>query len=473
MLQIYNTLTKQKETFKPIDPQNVRLYVCGMTVYDLCHIGHARVLLVFDIVNRYLREIFGDQHVTYVRNITDIDDNIINRANENGEAFSALTARFIDEMNADAQALNIRPPDAEPLATHYMDEIIAMINTLIENGFAYQSQKKTKNNDVFYDINKFDHYGALSGKRLDELRAGERVDVDQSKRNPLDFALWKSAKPDEPSWDSPWGKGRPGWHIECSAMSIHCLGNHFDIHGGGMDLQFPHHENEIAQSEAATGEKFVNVWMHNGFVRIDDEKMSKSLGNFFTIREVLNKYDPEVIRYFILSSHYRSPLNYSDKHLDNAKASLTTLYNALRGVDTVCEDIDEKGVEIVESKARFDQAMDDDFNTPMAISELFSLSTALNTAKQDKESVKVAQFAFQLKKSARVLGLLERDPEVFLKGRRDDDNLSQAQIEQLIMQRDHAKKNKQWADADRIRDELKDKGIILEDGASDTKWRRE
>ncbi len=472
MLRIYNTLTRQKEVFKPIDPQNVRLYVCGMTVYDFCHIGHARVLLVFDIVNRYLREIFGDEHVTYVRNITDIDDKIINRANENGETFTALTARFIDKMNADAQALNIRSPDVEPLATHHMDEIVDMIKTLIEKGVAYQSQKKTHNKDVFYDISKFDHYGALSGKRPDELRAGERVDVDQSKRNPLDFVLWKSAKADEPSWDSPWGKGRPGWHIECSAMATHCLGNHFDIHGGGMDLQFPHHENEIAQSEAATGEKFANVWMHNGFVRIDDEKMSKSLGNFFTIREVLNKYDPEVIRYFILSSHYRSPLNYSDKHLDNAKASLTTLYNALRGVDVASNEINQKGPEVVESKACFDQAMDDDFNTPMAISELFNLSTALNTAKQNKDSIKVAQFAFQLKKSAGVLGLLERNPDVFLQGRCDDVNLSQAQIEQLIIQRDNAKKNKQWADADRIRDQLKESDVILEDSASGTIWRR-
>ncbi|NOX42329.1 MAG: cysteine--tRNA ligase [Gammaproteobacteria bacterium] len=501
MLHIYNTLTKQKEVFTPIDPQNVRMYVCGMTVYDFCHIGHSRVLMVFDVVNRYLRKIYGDEHVTYVRNITDIDDNIIKRANQNGEVFTALTARFIDEMNTDAQALNVKQPDVEPLATEHMDEIIAMIKSLIENGYAYQADSQSENNDVFYDIDKFEHYGALSGKHLDDLRAGERVEVDKAKRNPMDFALWKSAKPDEPSWDSPWGKGRPGWHIECSAMSTHCLGNHFDIHGGGMDLQFPHHENEIAQSEAATGEKFVNVWMHNGFVRVDDEKMSKSLGNFFTIRDVLKEYDPEVIRYFILSSHYRSPLNYSDKHLDNAKASLTTLYNALRGVEIdlnasdqaagiqagvqARESIDEVRESIIDEVResiidevrkgidRFEQAMDDDFNTPLAISELFNLSTAINNAKKDNDFAKASQLALQIKKLGGVLGLLERDPEAFLKGSRAADDLSHEAIEQLIMQRGDAKKNKQWADADRIRDELSEKGVILEDSVTGTKWRRE
>jgi len=474
MLQIYNTLTRQKETFKPIDPENVRLYVCGMTVYDLCHIGHARMLIVFDVVYRYLCEIYGEQQVTYVRNITDIDDNIINRANENGEVFTSLTARFIDEMNADAQALNIKSPDVEPLATGHMNEIIAMIETLIKKDFAYVSVKDKKSGDVFYDISKFDNYGALSGKKIDELRAGERVEIDTSKRNPYDFVLWKMAKPDEPSWDSPWGKGRPGWHIECSAMSTHCLGNHFDIHGGGMDLQFPHHENEIAQSEAATGEKFANVWMHNGFVRIDDEKMSKSLGNFFTIREVLKKYDAEVIRFFILSSHYRSPVNYSDKHLDNARSSLTTLYNALRSVDVdINSEIESTIAEIVESKRRFEQALNDDFNTSLAISELFNLSTALNNAKQGGDTAKALQLALQLKKLARVLGLLERDPEDYLKSSLSTDDLSQQQIEQLILQRDNAKKNKQWADADRIRDELNAQRVILEDSADGTKWRRE
>ncbi|RKZ56517.1 MAG: cysteine--tRNA ligase, partial [Gammaproteobacteria bacterium] len=327
MLQIHNSLTKQKEEFTPIEAGKVKLYVCGMTVYDLCHVGHARVMVVFDIVTRYLRA--RGYEVTYVRNITDIDDKIIARANENKETIGSLTTRFIDEMNQDADALGVMRPDIEPKATESMAEIIAMIETLIEKGFAYAAD----NGDVYYDVSEFEGYGKLSGRNTDELRSGERVAVNEAKHDPLDFVLWKAAKADEPAWDSPWGNGRPGWHIECSAMSADCLGEHFDIHGGGQDLQFPHHENEIAQSEGAHGCQSVNYWMHNGFVRIDDEKMSKSLGNFFTVREVLQQYSPEVIRYFILSSHYRSPLNYSDESLDQAKSALTRYYTALRDIE--------------------------------------------------------------------------------------------------------------------------------------------
>ena len=467
MLQIYNSLTRKKEKFTPIDPGNVRIYVCGMTVYDYCHIGHARVLVAFDVVTRYLRKIYGASHVTYIRNVTDIDDKIIKRANDNGEKFSDLTTRFIKEMHTDAQALNVLAPDEEPLATGYMDEIVAMVESLVDKEYAYQAA----NGDVYYDVNKFEHYGTLSGKQLDDLRAGERVEIDEAKRNPLDFVLWKSAKPDEPSWDSPWGKGRPGWHIECSAMSTQCLGNHFDIHGGGMDLQFPHHENEIAQSEAATGEKFVNVWMHNGFVRVDDEKMSKSLGNFFTIREVLKKYDPEVVRFFILNSHYRSPLNYSDKHLDTAKASLTTLYTALRGIELGDVELSSKA-QSSGFESQFDTHMDDDFNTPRALSVLFEMGRKLNEIKtQDPEAAE--SLAAEMKHLGDILGLLARDPDVFLQGGVADEVLSHEQVEQLIAQRNAAKKNKDWAEADRIRDELKEQGIILEDSAAGTTWRRD
>jgi cysteinyl-tRNA synthetase len=328
MLKIYNSLSKQKETFTPIDPGKVRMYVCGMTVYDYCHVGHARVLVVFDVVYRYLRYLGLD--VTYVRNITDIDDKIIKRALENGEEFQRLTERFIEAMHEDAEAIGVLPPDLEPRATDNIDEILAMIDTLQKKGMAYQAG----NGDVYYSVKAFPDYGKLSHKKLEDLQAGSRVEVDEAKQDPLDFVLWKPAKPDEPFWDSPWGRGRPGWHIECSAMSTRFLGNHFDIHGGGLDLQFPHHENEIAQSEGCTGEHFVNYWMHNGFVRINEEKMSKSLGNFFTLREVLERYQGEEIRAFILSSHYRSPLNYSDEQLDHARQALTRLYTALRGLDT-------------------------------------------------------------------------------------------------------------------------------------------
>ncbi|RQW80681.1 MAG: cysteine--tRNA ligase, partial [Methylococcus sp.] len=395
MLQIYNTLTRRKETFVPIEPGTARLYVCGMTVYDYCHLGHARVMVVFDVVARYLRQ--SGYRLTYVRNITDIDDKIIQRANENGEDIGSLTARYIDAMHEDERALGVLPPDREPRATQSIPDIIAMIETLIERGLAYVGD----NGDVFYAVADFPRYGQLSGKRIDELRAGERVDVDAAKRDPLDFVLWKMAKSGEPAWASPWGEGRPGWHIECSAMSTCCLGNHFDIHGGGMDLQFPHHENEIAQSEGATGETFVNVWMHNGFVRVNEEKMSKSLGNFFTVREVLASYRPEVVRFFILNSHYRSPLNYSDAQLDEAETALTRLYTALRGLSL------ETAPTLGDSEfgARFRAAMDDDFNTAEAIAVLFDMAREVNRLRGEQQDAAPA-LASRLKALANGLGLL-------------------------------------------------------------------
>lgn len=477
MLKIYNTLTRQKELFKPRVAGKVGMYVCGMTVYDYCHIGHARVMVVFDTVARYLR--YSGYDLTYVRNITDIDDKIIQRANENGEDFGQLTARFIDAMHEDERALAVLPPDIEPRATQSIAGIIAMIEALIANGYAYVGG----NGDVFYSVAKFKHYGRLSGKNLDDLQAGERVDIDPAKQNALDFVLWKMAKANEPAWDSPWGRGRPGWHIECSAMSTCCLGNHFDIHGGGMDLQFPHHENEIAQSEGATGETFVNLWMHNGFVRVNEEKMSKSLGNFFTVREVLKRYRPEIIRFFILTSHYRSPLNYSDEQLNDAKAGLDRLYTALRGVK-VANKPESTGYE-----NRFKDAMDDDFNTPVAVAVLFELARELNKAKQEAPE-KTEELAANLKFLGGLLGILQDDPEVWFKG----DNIvigqtgyleltgfpatvvsgiSEEKIDQQIQARLDAKKAKDWATADRIRDELKQQGVILEDKPDGTtEWRR-
>lgn len=487
MLKIHNNLTKQKEIFKSIESGKVRMYVCGMTVYDYCHVGHARVLVVFDMVVRYLRHLGYD--VTYVRNITDIDDKIIKRANENREHIDDLTGRFITAMHEDADKLGVLRPDHEPRATTSIDDIVTMITTLVGKGYAYVGS----NGDVYYDVSKFETYGQLSGKRLEDLRAGARVEISEAKDDPLDFVLWKIAKPAEPSWQSPWGAGRPGWHIECSAMSTQCLGNHFDIHGGGLDLQFPHHENEIAQSEAATGCKFVNVWMHNGFVQINEEKMSKSLGNFFTLREVLKQYAPEVIRYFILASHYRSPLNYSDQNLDSAKAALDRFYTALRGVNAA--DVNDGS----EYEARFRTAMDDDFNTPEAMAVLFDLANALNRAKAEQNNAEAGRLAGVLKYLGGVLGLLQDDPDGFLKGRRDVVvrltgvsatavageikvtighppevviGLSDEAIEQLIAERAAARKAKNWAESDRIRDELQAKGIILEDCAGGTTWRR-
>lgn len=460
MLRIYNTLTNKKEEFVPIEPGKVKMYVCGMTVYDLCHIGHARVLVVFDMVARYLRSSGYD--VTYIRNITDIDDKIIQRANENGEDFTKLTERFIEAMHEDAAALNILPPDDEPKATAYMDDIIKMVAELIEKGFAYAGG----NGDVYYAIDQFKTYGELSGKKLEDLRAGERVAVDTNKKDPLDFVLWKAAKPDEPSWDSPWGKGRPGWHIECSAMSTCCLGNHFDIHGGGQDLQFPHHENEIAQSEAATGEKFVNVWMHNGFVRIDDEKMSKSLGNFFTIREVLKLYRAEEVRYFILASHYRSPLNYADSLLDSAQSALARLYTSLRGMDVNSDDLDAGAI------SRFNDAMNEDFNTAEALAVLFDLANKVNKCR-DGEPENAVRFASTLKHLGGVLGLLEDNPDEFLKSAAGgNESTDTNNIDDLVAERIKAKQDKNWQRADEIRDQLKAMGIELEDNAQQTSWRR-
>jgi cysteinyl-tRNA synthetase len=458
MLKIYNTLTRTKELFQPRVAGKVGLYVCGMTVYDYCHIGHARVMVVFDTVSRYFR--YQGYELIYVRNITDIDDKIIKRALENGEDYDQLTERFIDAMHEDERALSVLPPDLEPRATQSIDAIIAMVNTLIAKELAYVGT----NGDVFYAVTKFKDYGRLSGKNLDDLQAGERVDVDLAKRNPMDFVLWKMAKANEPAWESPWGLGRPGWHIECSAMSTCCLGNHFDIHGGGMDLQFPHHENEIAQSEGATGEKFVNLWMHNGFVRVDDEKMSKSLGNFFTVREVLKQYQPEIIRFFILSSHYRSPLNYSDEQLNDAGAALTRLYTALRGVKIAADTVIDETYKI-----RFEQAMNDDFNTPVALAVLFDLARDLNKAKTH-EAEKIGSLAASLQQLAGLLGILQQDADIFLKGSKADDQ----KIDQQIQARLDAKKAKDWALADKIRNDLKQQRVILEDSPDGaTSWRRE
>ncbi|MBK1722191.1 cysteine--tRNA ligase [Thiocystis violacea] len=459
MLQIYNSLTRQKEVFQPIEPGQVRMYVCGMTVYDYCHLGHARVMVVFDVVYRYLRSL--GYAVTYIRNITDIDDKIIRRANENAEPFAALTERFIAAMHEDSDALGVLPPTDEPRATDHMGEILQMVATLVEKGLAYEAG----NGDVYFAVGRFQGYGKLSGKDPQDLRAGSRVEVGEAKRDPLDFALWKAAKPDEPAWDSPWGLGRPGWHIECSAMSTCALGNHFDIHGGGADLQFPHHENEIAQSEGATGEPFVNVWMHNGFVRVNEEKMSKSLGNFFTVREILQRYRPEEVRYFILTSQYRSPLNYDDEHLQNARGALTRIYTALRGLP---ESSPAHGDAFRE---RFSAAMDDDFNTPEALAVLFDLVREINRIRND-DPLRAAALGAQLRALGGVLGILQDDAEAFLRGDSKAGALQDAEIDDLIAQRKAARAAKNWAEADRIRDLLTESGILLEDGSQGTAWRR-
>jgi cysteinyl-tRNA synthetase len=460
MLTIYNSLTNRKEPFTPIVPGQVRMYVCGMTVYDYCHIGHARVLVVFDVVYRFLKHLGYD--VTYVRNITDIDDKIINRANEINEDFSALTQRFIDAMHEDADALGVLRPDREPKATDHIEAIITMIDSLLDNGSAYQAD----NGDVYFSVSEFESYGQLSGKKIDELRAGERVDVDLGKKDPLDFVLWKSAKPNQPSWPSPYGDGRPGWHIECSAMSTEMLGKHFDIHGGGQDLQFPHHENEIAQSESCTGEKFVNYWMHNGFVRVNEEKMSKSLGNFFTLREVLKEYKAEEIRYFIIGSHYRSQLNYSEEQLINARSGLQRLYGAL--LDTEPAEVPQ----VTKYQEQFEQALCDDFNTANAIAVLFDLVRDINREKTDNPGC-ANSLASLLKYLAGIIGLLQDDAETYLKSQVSGaTGLADEVIEEMIRQRLNARKNKDWGEADRIRDELVDAGISIEDGADGTRWRR-
>jgi cysteinyl-tRNA synthetase len=454
MLRIHNTLTRTKETFVPLQAGHVRMYVCGMTVYDLCHLGHARVFVVFDMVTRWLRA--SGLQVEYVRNVTDIDDKIIRRAAENGETTAALTERFITAMHEDERALGVLPPDHEPRATQYVAQMLAMIGQLECKGLAYAAL----NGDVYYRVREFAAYGKLSGKSLDELRAGERVEVDKYKHDPLDFVLWKAAKPGEPAWDSPWGRGRPGWHIECSAMSAELLGAHFDIHGGGQDLQFPHHENEIAQSEGAHDCTFVNVWMHNGFVRVDNEKMSKSLGNFFTIREILKKFDAEVVRFFILRAQYRSPLNYSDAHLEDARASLTRLYIALRGCDATDGEVNWD----IPPAARFKAAMDDDFNTAEAIAVLFDLAGEANRGQTEAASL--------LRGLGAILGLLQANVETFLKTGVTGAGLLENEIEALIAARQMARKTKDFAESDRIRDVLMADGIILEDGPTGTHWRR-
>ena len=461
MLQIFNTLSKTKEPFSPINSEHVGIYVCGMTVYDFCHMGHARVLVMFDIITRHLRRQFPK--VTYVRNITDIDDKIIKRAIENGESIDQLTNRFIEAMHEDEKALGILPPDIEPRATESMNEIFYMIETLVEKRIAYQG----KSGDVYYSVRKFPNYGKLSGKNLDDLEAGARVDVEDDKDDPLDFVLWKMAKPEEPSWESPWGDGRPGWHIECSAMSSNHLGNHFDIHGGGMDLSFPHHENEIAQSEGAHDCKFVNTWMHVGFVNVNEEKMSKSLGNFFTIREVLESYDGETLRYFILSSHYRSPLNFSDANLDNAKNAITKLYTSIRGLKSSTASTDEISQRL-DYEQRFDAALDDDFNTPIAISILFEISKQINLEKE-KDIDFASALSGLLVRLGGYLGILQNNPEDFLK---QGVQLSDEEIDQKIKDRNLARSEKDFVLSDQIRNELEAHGIILEDSAEGTSWRR-
>ena len=455
-LQIFNTETRKKELFTPIHPGKVGMYVCGVTVYDLCHIGHARVMVVFDTVVRHLRALGYD--VNYVRNITDIDDKIINRALENGESIQALTTRMIAEMHADEHAMNVLRPDMEPKATEHMNEILQMIGTLIDKGYAYPA----KNGDVYFKVKAFESYGRLSGKNIDDLESGARVDVNEVKQDPLDFVLWKASKENEPSWQSDWGNGRPGWHIECSAMSKKCLGNHFDIHGGGMDLSFPHHENEIAQSECATGEHYVNTWMHCGFVRIDDEKMSKSLNNFFTIREVLKMYHPEVIRYFLLSSHYRSPVNYSEENLNSAKASVARLYSALESVEVKAE---ITATENTDFEREFMAVMNDDFNTPKAIAVLFELAKEAN-------KTKLPGLVALLIKLANQIGLLEQSAESFFKSQPTDSDLTDEMIGQLIEERKTARAEKNFARSDEIRDLLSEQGIELLDSAEGTSWRR-
>ena len=463
-LHLYNTLTRQKEAFKPIKPGKISMYVCGVTVYDYCHVGHARVLVTFDVVTRFLRSQGWD--VTYVRNITDIDDKIIRRAQENGETYTDLTSRFIDYMHEDEARLGVLPPDIEPRATAYISEIIAMVSTLVEKQYAYAAP----NGDVYYRVKHFSEYGKLSNKNPDELLAGARIEVDEVKEDPRDFALWKSAKPGEAAWESPWGLGRPGWHIECSAMSKDCCGVTFDIHGGGPDLPFPHHENEIAQSEAANGCKYVNYWMHAGAVRVDGEKMSKSLGNFFTIRDVLEKYHPEVVRFLLISSHYRSPINYAEDNLVEARTGLERFYGALRGYADVpaasLVDIDQSPY-----YRAFVASMNDDFNTRVALAGMYDLVRDLNNAKADPELAH--QLAAQLKALGNILGILQDNPAQFLQSA-GGDAISAEAVEHLVAERIEAKRNKNYARADEIRKSLLEQGVVLEDSRDgSTQWRRE
>lgn len=458
MLQIYDTLTQQKQVFKPIKSGEIGIYVCGMTVYDYCHIGHGRLFVVYDMVTRYLR--WRDYKVKFVSNITDIDDKIIKRANDLKQEYFEFAERFIKATHEDKNALGVLPPDVEPRATQYIPQIIAIIQILIDKGHGYVGS----NGDVFYQVNSFKNYGELSHQDLEKLRSGARVDVVDAKQDPLDFVLWKMAKPNEPSWDSPWGKGRPGWHIECSAMASEQLGEQFDIHGGGTDLLFPHHQNELAQSEAANNKKFVNYWMHMGMVQVNREKMSKSLGNFFTIREVLQQYPAEIIRYFILASHYRSPINYSTDNLKSAQAALERFYTGLRDVPTTVTALPDA------FRERFIAAMDDDFNTPEALAVMFDLLREINRCKEQGDQQQAAQLAANLKALANIFGILQNDPVEFLQGNVVGDEA--AKIQTLIDARNAARNKRDWAEADRIRQQLTNMGITLEDTATGTSWRR-
>jgi len=458
MLKIFNTLSRQKETFTPIHAGKVGMYVCGITVYDLSHIGHGRTFVAFDVISRYLR--YSGYQLNYVRNITDIDDKIIKRANENNETIEQLTDRMIAEMHKDFAALNILQPDSEPRATKHIDDIITLTEQLLARGHAYVAD----NGDVMFDVMTNKAYGILSRQDLEQLQAGARVEVAEVKKNPMDFVLWKMAKPNEPGWHSPWGLGRPGWHIECSAMNCQQLGTHFDIHGGGSDLMFPHHENEIAQSTCAHDGPYVNYWMHSGMVMVDREKMSKSLGNFFTIRDVLRHFDAETVRYFLMSGHYRSQLNYGQENLEQARASLERLYTALRGTDSQATPMADASYE-----QRFREAMDDDFNTPEAYSVLFDLAREVNRLKNEDMALANAAAA-KLRELAGILGILQQSPEVFLQHGTQQEDV--AEIESLIAMRNHARQTKDWAQADIARDRLNDLGIILEDGAQGTTWRR-
>ncbi len=458
MLKIYNTLKREKEEFKPINPNQVGMYVCGVTVYDLCHFGHGRTFVSFDVIARYLR--YSGYNLRYVRNITDVDDKIIKRALENNETCDELVERMIVEMHKDFDALNILRPDVEPRATRHIPEIIAMVERLIANKHAYVAA----DGDVMFDVESFNKYGALSRQNLEQLQAGARVEVKSVKKNPMDFVLWKMSKANEPSWDSPWGRGRPGWHIECSAMNSKELGEHFDIHGGGSDLMFPHHENEIAQSCCANGGDYVNYWLHTGMLTIDKEKMSKSLGNFFSIRHMLGLYDAESLRYFFLTAHYRSLLDYSVENLDLARSALERLYTALRGCDLSVAAASGENY-----RETFKAAMDDDFNTPAALAVLFEIAREVNKLKAEN-SPEANTLAALLKELAGVLGLLEQDPETFLKGKANDDEA--AEIEALIKQRNDAKATKNWAVADEVRDKLKAMNIVLEDTPNGTTWRK-
>ncbi|NRP09959.1 MULTISPECIES: cysteine--tRNA ligase [unclassified Marinobacterium] len=460
MFQLYNTLSKSKQPFTPIEAGKIRMYVCGVTVYDLCHIGHARVMVSFDVITRYLRA--RGWEVEYVRNITDVDDKILKRAAENGETPDQLTQRMIAAMHEDEASLSVLRPDQEPRATHHIQDIIDMVQALIDKGFAYAAA----NGDVYYRVEKFESYGRLTNKVIDELRSGARVEVEAAKESPLDFVLWKAAKPGETSWESPWGAGRPGWHIECSAMSKCCLGETFDIHGGGPDLPFPHHENEIAQSEAANGKTYVNYWMHAGPVRVNKEKMSKSLGNFFTIREVLKEHNPEVVRYFLSSVHYRSSIDYSLDSLKEARSALDRFYQALDGVE-----IPEVEIASNDYSDRFFAAMDDDFNTPMAFAVLFEMASELNRLK-GKDEAAASQLAGQIKALAGVVGLLQQNPKNFLQ-QGSAGEISGDEVEALIVERKEARANKDFARSDEIRDQLAAAGVILKDGPEGTTWYRE